>query len=43
LYGNERADEAKALLALIGSAKLIMKALDGIVHSNFGVHLPADD
>lgn len=43
LYGNERPDEAKALLALIGSADLIQKALDEIVHSNFGVNLQADD
>jgi len=43
LYGNERPVEAKALLALIGSADLIQKALDEIVHSNFGVHLLVDD
>jgi len=43
LYGNERPDEAKALLALIGSAEPIRKVLDDIVHSNFGVHLRPDD
>lgn len=43
LYGNEREDEAKALLTLIGSGDLIRKTLDDIVHSNFGVRFGSDD